>query len=156
MWNLLASPSYFLVVHERNSWSVEAQLDRENPVYEEHVQRVMIDRPGMISADREIYDFSLDGLEVCVPATDMGFVLDQLATRCKYYGRIALFGCFHCLLLDEEQASALESQARVKLPEALAIASLENKAINEAIEELKEKKILIGGTRPVPIKPGNS
>jgi len=157
MWNLLSSPQYFLVVHERLSWAVEAQLDRDQPVYEYQFKRVFLDRPGMISANREVYSFALEGLEVCIPATDVGFMLGQLEKRFKQYGLNAIAGVnCHCLLLDDDQATQLEDQLRAKLPEARAVASLENRNLNAAILELESKNVLKTTLRDVPIEPADS
>lgn len=110
------------------------------------ITRWDLDLPGPCMTDRHIHDLSIPGLRVQVASTDVEFLRERLVELplrneigVPYY---KLNDGSRCLCLIPEMRDVLLAEFDRVLPEAHAIASIENARLNEAFAEGMRKGVL--------------
>jgi hypothetical protein len=136
---------------------VQNLLDRgvEPPIESTSRRKVWcLDIPGPCYADRSWHDMFIPGLKVQVPSTDAEILRDQLA-KAKLRSEFGIpYYKLHdgnsCLCLLPEMRDQLLAEFDRILPEARAIATVENTRMNKAWEEGAKKGVLFQAhPRPV-------
>lgn len=143
---------------------VESLLTRgiEPPI--ESTKRIKgwsLDIPGPCMSNRHIHDLHLPGLRVQVPSTDVAVlrgVLANLKQRCEFgIPYFKMHDGSRCLCLTPEMRNQLLVEMDRVLPEAQAIATIENTRLNKAWEEGAKKGVLFQAKpRPVGKIGGNA
>jgi hypothetical protein len=143
---------------------VQSLLDRgiEPPIEStKRIKKWCFDIPGPCFTDRSWHDLHIPGLTVEVPSTDVEFMRDRLAGLqprsefgTPYY---KLHDGTRCLCLTPEMRDQLLTELNRVLPEARAIATVENTRMNKAWEAGAKKGVLFQAhPRPVGKVGGNA
>jgi hypothetical protein len=116
---------------------------------------ISFDLPGVISVDRNMHDIQITGLKISIPSTDVATffsMLNSLEERneigTKYY---KLHGFHRCICLTPELKDELVEALKAVLPEAMAIADVENEEFNKKLcgPEARVKNLLV---KPRPVR----